>query len=1317
MVSVTQRDGYGGWSMPDPSAARTPAEFARCLNALMLWANRSHRGVAKHAGREGERISYTTAANLTAGSTRPELGSVIKFLVGCGLVRVEEQTPWVDKYRELFPRQPAALQRARTRPDSAGPLAATADQTRMTAPRDGRGAYLTQVARIAPYRLRDRDAELAELVEFCTAEQGDPYMWWRAGAWAGKSALLSWFVLHPPPGVHLVSFFITARFAGQSDRNGFIDVVMEQLAELTGRPVPTQLADATRDGHLMNMLSDAADVCRKREERLVLVVDGLDEDRGVSAPNPHSVAALLPARPPAGMRVVVAGRPNPQLPPGLPEDHPLLDPRVVRVLTESPHAKVVKDDAERELDHLLYGTPAELDTLGLLAAAVGGLSGQDLAELLDCPMRTVERQLNTVSGRTFSSRPSRWRPGSAPQVYVLGHEELQRTAERFLGEMRLAGYRRQLHGWAASYFVRRWPPETPEYLLYGYSWMLRAHGDLPGLLALVTDVARHDRLREVTGADAAALGEIHLAQQFVLERSNPDLVALARLAVRCDMLAERNAHAPCALAEVWARSANPARAESLARSITDPGRQSQALAALVRIAAKAGDVGWAKELAVSISEPVRRAEALATAAVAQANAGDSADARTLVDEAEAIAHISTDPVKVLCAAATALAGGPDSARARELADHAEASALTLTRPARAAEALSATASALAACGEADRAGGVALRAEAAARLVTGALQRNRALAVVAPALERAGDSGRAYAVAQSITDMSCLAGALAAVAGAAAEAGEFERAEGLARSITDPFHSVGACTAVARALADAGQAARARALAAEAEVIARRISDRVQAPEALAAVAVALAVAGVADRARHLAVEAETAAHTITNPVRAADVLSRVAAALADVGDRERSHALAVRAEDAARMIPDWHERSSRLSIVAEVFARAGDRARAGQVVASTIDVARQPLVLKRVAAALVAVGDLRGALETADSIGDADIKVGAMSRIAVTAARAGHVAWALKQAKSISDYYLRDLALRAVTRATLDAGEVRQALEIAELFHYEDERVKALAEVALTMAGKGDIAAARVLIVGVYDEARRIDDSEEQAEALIAVAAATACIGNVDGAQTIVDSIALPEARNEAAAAVAAAAGYTGHGPRLAFAIDSPAYQAKALIALAQTAATAGDAAVACILAIDATDAARLIDDPYQRAAALIAASVPAARAGDAALGSLLLDEAEALCRRIPHPDLRIEILTDVAIAAAQAGDAARAVVVARSIRDSGQQAKAIGAVITALLDASHIESGRAVLQRTLVDRDWLPCLNALISVEPTALLAIAEELAATIG
>ena len=81
-----------------------------------------------------------------------------------------------------------------------------------------RSVYHRTVERVAPSRLIGRGDELAELAGFCLRPELGPYVWWRAEAWAGKSALMSTFALDPPPGVDVVSLFITARDGRQNDR-------------------------------------------------------------------------------------------------------------------------------------------------------------------------------------------------------------------------------------------------------------------------------------------------------------------------------------------------------------------------------------------------------------------------------------------------------------------------------------------------------------------------------------------------------------------------------------------------------------------------------------------------------------------------------------------------------------------------------------------------------------------------------------------------------------------------------------------------------------------------------------------------------------------------------------------------------------------------------------------------------------------------------------------------------------------------------------------------------------------------------------------
>ena len=169
-------------------------------------------------------------------------------------------------------------------------------------------AYLEQVRRIAPpdpLGLIGREAELDELARFCLEPDRGPYAWWQADAWAGKSALLSTFVLRPAPEVadrvRIVSFFITARLAAQDTREAFIRVLLDQLAGLLGQSLPAALPEATREAFLLDLMSQAAVACRESGRRLVLVVDGLDEERGVTTgPDAHSIAGLLPLTRPPG---------------------------------------------------------------------------------------------------------------------------------------------------------------------------------------------------------------------------------------------------------------------------------------------------------------------------------------------------------------------------------------------------------------------------------------------------------------------------------------------------------------------------------------------------------------------------------------------------------------------------------------------------------------------------------------------------------------------------------------------------------------------------------------------------------------------------------------------------------------------------------------------------------------------------------------------------------------------------------------------------------------------------------------------------------
>jgi hypothetical protein len=209
-----------------------------------------------------------------------------------------------------------------------------------------RSGYLQKVRDIAPDgRLRDRDDELALMTAFCAGSA--PYLWWQADPWAGKSALLSAFVLDPPPATDVVSFFITGRLAAEADSSACVDALIDQLAALIGEKPPASVSALSRDADRRRLLRMAADRAAEAGRRLVLVVDGLDEDTGARpGTGLASVAAILPKAHHDALRVIVASRPSPALPADVPPDHPLRRCRPM-LLGRSPSTTSARRPSQR----------------------------------------------------------------------------------------------------------------------------------------------------------------------------------------------------------------------------------------------------------------------------------------------------------------------------------------------------------------------------------------------------------------------------------------------------------------------------------------------------------------------------------------------------------------------------------------------------------------------------------------------------------------------------------------------------------------------------------------------------------------------------------------------------------------------------------------------------------------------------------------------------------------------------------------------------------------------------------------------------------
>ena len=1122
-----------------------------------------------------------------------------------------------------------------------------------------RSAYLAQVRGIAPKRLVGREKELADWAEFCAGDSS--YAWWQAGPWAGKSALAAWFVTHPPGGADVVSFFITGRLSGQADSGAFLDAMTEQLNSLYRGGARLPPVAGARVGGWLNLLDSAAAHAEERARRLVVVVDGLDEDdAGTTPPRGRpSIASLLPRQPPPGVRFIVTSRPDPGLPNDLPGGHPLRA-CMPRRLPVSRVAEDISARASQELADLLSGDQIAIDVVGYIAGSGGGLTRSDLSALADAAPRMLDPVLRGVYGRSLSTRastdPRDTDADPAARVYLFAHETLRITAEEQLGA-ELARYREKVHGWISSYASAGWPDNTPGYAISGYPALLAATTDLTRLFTLARDPRRHAFLRWVTGSDYVALTEIATAQSLIADQQILDLNALAELAAHRHVISIRNKSVPVGLPAVWARLGRFDHAEALARTITDPGGQARALTELTTAIAEAGDPDRAEALARTITDPGGQARALTELTTAIAGAGDP-------DRAEALARTITDPggqARALTELATIALGGGDTNRASRLAADAEALARTITDPSRQARAFTELAVAIAGAGDPDR-------AEALARTIDPSLfEQGQALTELAAAIAGAGDPDRAEALARTTGtfEHAALTGVAIAIAGA----GDPDRAEALARTIDPRLGQGRALTAVVSAIVRAGDHDRAEALA-------RTISA-----VALTDVAIVIAQAGDPDRA-------EAVARAITNPSGQARALTELATAAADVGDTSRASRLVADAEALARTISHPSQRAVALTKVAIVIARAGDPDRAEALARTT------------------------GTFEHA-----------ALTEVVLAIAQAGYPDRAEAVARTITSPDDLVQALADLATAAADAGDTSRASRLAAdaealgrtIIGYR-AKTQALAELAIAAAHAGHISRAEAL-------ARTIGDFyDHDPTALTKLATAIARAGDPDRAKTLAHTITDYRAKIRALTELTTAAGAAGDTSRasrlaadaeaLVRIIGDPIAKAQALTKLITAAGAAGDTGRASRLAADAEALVRIIGDPIAKAQALTKLITAAGAAGDTGRASRLAADAEALARTVTvyRGVLPIELAIDrarkssrasglaadsgaipllvssfdqaqaftgLATAIAQAGDPDRAEALARTITRPSGQAQALTGVVTAIAGAG--DTGRA--------------------------------------
>ncbi|MEV4158088.1 hypothetical protein AB0J48_34195 [Nocardia salmonicida] len=1151
----------------------------------------------------------------------------------------------------------------------------------------GPSLYLASVREfLAPIGgLRHRGDELQMLEDFCRGDQ--PYLWVQGAPWAGKTALLSTFVANPPPDLTVIGFFVTNRLSAQRDHNAFTTAILDQLATLLpDRRDQIHTAAVHRDGLRAELLTVAAQHEAAAGRRLVLVVDGLDEDHGRPP-----IVSLLPTQVGDNLRVVISSRQGPRLP--INHDHPLAAASRFQ-LTDSAYAADIRDLAISELESLLTGPHHHPELLALITAA-NGLTIGELEELTDQAPYEIHPLLDGVTGRSFRTFTSAGEDDHADPVYALAHESLFEIAQRRLGARLMAASRERLHEWAQTYRDKHWPPTTPEFLLRRYFSMLQATDDVERMVLCGTDLARRTRLLDKSGGDAAAFAEIIGSQKVIAAQKDPDVIAMLRLSIHRDHLRNQNSNIPPGLPAVWALLGQINRAEVIARSKTDQQTRNQdprALTSVVEATAEYGDLDRAETIADSIIAPGYQASALALVAEARAETGGLDRATMMIVRAEAIAdsidHPNNQTYALMSVARAAVKAG-DRDRAATLLTRAESIARAITDRYGQAYALVSVAETTAKAYDLDH-------AEAVANSITDPERQARALVLLVEVAAEADDPDRAETLAETIHDRYWKAQGLASAAAAIARAGDldraatlFTRAETIADSLTKLELRAWALVSVAAAAAKADEFERAAALITRAETIAHSISARswmMLDQQARVLMSVADGAAKIGDFAR-----AETIADSISVIKQKVWALSVVAETAAKVGEFERAAVLITRAESIARSIPDpsRQERTVHtLALVADAATGADDLDAARALIALADALCRtitnpedQASALTWVASAIAKTGDFDRATDVVDSLSDLFAQATALKTVGEIVGRSG----AFARAETL-------LARAAVSARALTQSAQQDRYQRARAL---ESSVQAAARTldfdrAETAAKAGDLDRAE-------NHAATLLDSELQAKVLVAMAQAVARTDDLDRADALI-------ARAEAIT-------HTIHTTRSHRDHFEQARAVRVLALVAGAVATMGDVDRAENLVGRAEAVADSITDIHQQASALVSVAEAIATMSDVDRATVLIRRAETLAQSIDNHYTRARMLVSVAEATAKVCDLDRAESIANSIDILSTPNEHVQALLAATA-TQDLRCRTHAVARALRIADWHVPIRQLIEIAPGATAAVVAEL-----
>ncbi|HQA96801.1 MAG TPA: hypothetical protein PLF62_02415, partial [Clostridia bacterium] len=509
----------------------------------------------------------------------------------------------------------------------------------------------------------ERKDEITQINNFILKE-GNQWWWWQAEAWAGKTTLMAHLAKNPPPGVGVASVFIIGRQHAYSDSVAFYAYLIPQLAEIAGLSrveLPSPADIQGRVSQLNRLIKLAAVEMKLRKGKLVILVDGLDEDQGPyrGVNSIQSIANSLPRELPLNVRIIVSSRINFPLPLDTQgsSPHPLKNSAYIHTLSQSELARAARVAAEYELEQIRNLTDSQnyygRDMLAYMSASGGWLTTHDLVQLTGKDRRSIAQILrNGVTARSFKTTKFT----DEEQAYSIAHELLDQLlicehldeevcppleqgnaaeieedriryrAERFRV---LKKWRHKIASWAEKYTIKqKWSSSSPNYFCSeALADLLSSDPDLEKqALTILTDQIRMSLLRQKNGNDYQSIIQLRTyidrVEKRITDISSKSLTNLATALHFLHHLHQPYENVPIRLPALYVLLNDEERAITLADSINEPQRHDLALFHIAISFAGIGKNNEATKIANRITHPYIKNSVLKDMAISLANVGE-----------------------------------------------------------------------------------------------------------------------------------------------------------------------------------------------------------------------------------------------------------------------------------------------------------------------------------------------------------------------------------------------------------------------------------------------------------------------------------------------------------------------------------------------------------------------------------------------------------------------------------------------------------------------------------------------------------------------